>query len=556
MKSSFVAAMLLSVSSGVVFAQDMQAQSHIESVTVYPQGADILRVAKVDLAGGEDTIVFTDLPEGVDPQSIRLEGSGVTSFEIGSVDTKLQSLTEANTGERKALETQIDKLNDERGGLDRSIGDYETERKLLLTLADKTRVQSSGVAAPNAVDVAGLDVMLTTVATRLATTSKAIQDGKIRQRIIDKEIAALQLKVQNFAAEGLQHLQASVHIASKAPMVADLRLSYRVQNAAWHAFYDARLSLPKEGEDPRFSLVRRAEVQQATGEDWNDVHLILSTAQPASGAAAPNLEEQQLSNMRAEGKVMRAPAPASLALDKAASSKMKNGGEQEVADAAEKPAIEQQAQVQSTGFDANYVIDERVSIDKNGTSKKVNIGSTDYKGKLTVESVPRLDRHAYLSVAFTTSADAPLLSGPVNLFRDGSYVGQVAMNEFASGEEAKLGFGVDDLVKVKRNEVNRMAAQVGLITSSDTQEMAWDITITNLHGMKMPIRIVDRKPFSSDEKILVSDVAGVTPASVTDVEHKRGVLAWDLNLEPKAKAEIHTGYKITTPKDVYVGMVD
>ena len=556
MKSSFVAALLLSVSSGVVFAQDMQAQSHIESVTVYPQGADILRVAKVDLAGGEDTIVFTDLPEGVDPQSIRLEGSGVTSFEIGSVDTKLQSLTEANTGERKALETQIDKLNDERGGLDRSIGDYETERKLLLTLADKTRVQSSGVAAPNAVDVAGLDVMLTTVATRLATTSKAIQDGKIRQRIIDKEIAALQLKVQNFAAEGLQHLQASVHIASKAPMVADLRLSYRVQNAAWHAFYDARLSLPKEGEDPRFSLVRRAEVQQATGEDWNDVHLILSTAQPASGAAAPNLEEQQLSNMRAEGKVMRAPAPASLALDKAASSKMKNGGEQEVADAAEKPAIEQQAQVQSTGFDANYVIDERVSIDKNGTSKKVNIGSTDYKGKLSVEAVPRLDPHAYLSVAFTTSADAPLLSGPVNLFRDGSYVGQVAMNEFASGEEAKLGFGVDDLVKVKRNEVKRMAAQVGLITSSDTQEMAWDITITNLHGMKMPIRIVDRKPFSSDEKILVSDVAGVTPASVTDVEHKRGVLAWDLNLEPKAKAEIHTGYKITTPKDVYVGMVD
>ena len=556
MKSSFVAALLLSVSSGVVFAQDMQAQSHIESVTVYPQGADILRVAKVDLAGGEDTIVFTDLPEGVDPQSIRLEGSGVTSFEIGSIDTKLQGLTEANTGERKALETQIDKLNDERGGLDRSIGDYETERKLLLTLADKTRVQSSGVAAPNAVDVAGLDVMLTTVATRLATTSKAIQDGKIRQRIIDKEIAALQLKVQNFAAEGLQHLQASVHIASKAPMVADLRLSYRVQNAAWHAFYDARLSLPKEGEDPRFSLVRRAEVQQATGEDWNDVHLILSTAQPASAAAAPNLEEQQLSNMRAEGKVMRAPTPASLALDKAASSKMKNGGEQEVADAAEKPAIEQQAQVQSTGFDANYVIDERVSIDKNGTSKKVNIGSTDYKGKLTVEAVPRLDPHAYLSVAFTTSADAPLLSGPVNLFRDGSYVGQVAMNEFVSGEEAKLGFGVDDLVKVKRNEVKRMAAQVGLITSSDTQEMAWDITITNLHGMKMPIRIVDRKPFSSDEKILVSDVAGVTPASVTDIEHKRGVLAWDLNLEPKAKAEIHTGYKITTPKDVYVGMVD
>ncbi|MEP6827258.1 MAG: DUF4139 domain-containing protein, partial [Aestuariivirga sp.] len=341
------------------------------------------------------------------------------------------------------------------------------------------------------------------------------------------------------------------------PFEKQFKLRYRVQNAAWHAFYDARLSLPKAGEDLGFSLVRRAEVQQATGEDWNNVHLILSTAQPAGSAAAPNLEEQQLSNMRAEGRVMQAPAPASLALDKISAAKAKNGGEQDLADApADEPALERQAQVQTAGFDANYVIDETLSIDKNGTSKKVNIGATDYKGKLTVEAVPRLDLHAYLSVAFTTSADAPLLSGPVNLFRDGSYVGQVSMSEFSSGEEAKLGFGVDDLVKVKRSEVKRMVAQVGLITSSDTHEMAWDISVTNLHGMKMPIRIIDRKPFSSDGKIEVSDATGVTPASVTDLEHKRGVLAWDLNLEPQAKVEIHTGYKITTPKDFYVGMLD
>ena len=254
---------------------------------------------------------------------------------------------------------------------------------------------------------------------------------------------------------------------------------------------------------------------------------------------------------------MQAPAPASLALDKMSAAKAMKGGEQDLADApVAEPALERQAQVQIAGFDANYMIDEMVSIDKNGTSKKVNIGTSDYKGKLTVEAVPRLDPHAYLSVAFTTSADAPLLSGPVNLFRDGSYVGQVTMNEFASGEEAKLGFGVDELVKVKRSEVKRMVAQVGLLTSSDTQEMAWDISVTNLHGMKMPIRIIDRKPFSSDEKIVVSDAAGITPASVTDVEHRRGVLAWDLNLEPKAKTEIHTGYKITTPKDFYVGMLE
>ena len=562
MKSGFVAAFLLSASSGVVFAQDIQAQSHIDSVTIYPQGADIVRLAKADLVAGEDAVIFSELPADVDPQSIRVEGSGTESFDIGSIDTKLQSINDTAGGERKDLEAQIEKLNDERAALDQTIADHETERKLLLTLADKTRVQTSATTMPNTIDVAGLDTMLTGVAARLAATSKVIHDGRIQQRQIDQDVVELKLKIQNFAPEGKQHLQALVHVNAKSAVAANLKLTYRVQDAGWHAFYDARLSLPKAGEDPQLSLERRAEVQQQTGEDWNNVRLVLSTAQPAGEAAAPTLEEQQLSNIRVEGKMMQAPASAAVdgvtvtmrRQDELAKLKADNVEEADMPPA--KPAREQQAEVQAAGFDANYVIDEKVTIDKNGTSKKVNIGVTDYKAKLTVESVPRLDLHAYLSVAFTTSADAPLLSGPVNLFRDGSYVGQVEMGEFASGEEAKLGFGVDDLVKVKRSEVKRLASQEGIITSSDTQEMAWNISVTNLHNTKMPIRIIDRKPFASDAKIVVNDVAGATPASVTDLDHKRGILAWDLNLESKSKIEIKTGYKITTPKDVSIGMVD
>jgi uncharacterized protein (TIGR02231 family) len=132
----------------------------------------------------------------------------------------------------------------------------------------------------------------------------------------------------------------------------------------------------------------------------------------------------------------------------------------------------------------------------------------------------------------------------------------VNMPELAGGEEAKLGFGVDDLVKIKRAEVKRLTAEEGILSTSNTQEMGWVISVNNLHDVKMPIRILDRKPFSSDEKILVSERADNTPASVTDVEHKRGVLAWDLALDPKAKAEIKTGYKISAPKDVRLSLVD
>ena len=560
---TFAVALLLSASASAAFAQDIQALSHIDRATVYPQGADIERVAKVDLQIGDNPIVFADLPANVDPQSIRVLGSGPESFEIGSIDTKVLSDANLSAGKRKDLEAQIEKLTDERVGLDGAIADYETERKLLLTIADKTRVQTASSAVANTVDVGGFDVVVTTVATRLAVSSKAILEARIRQRQIAKDIAELQLKIRSFAPDSTQHLQALVHVKTKSAETAEFKLTYRVPNAAWHAFYDARLSLPKAGEDPHLTLVRRANVEQATGEDWNDVQLILSTAQPAGNAAVPELDEQPINILAPTAAKPASIATGGLQLRRDEERLRKNlkqrpDGEAGALDAAAAPqeAKEQNARMDQAGFNANYTIEGQVSIDKNGTSKKVNIGADDYKTKLVVESVPRLDTNAYLTASFLTSTDAPLLAGPVNLFCDGSYVGQVEMAEFASGEEAKLGFGIDDLVKVKRNEVKRLAAQEGLLTTSNTQEMAWNITVHNFHTTKMPIRIIDRKPFSGDVKITVADLTGATPATITDLEQKRGVLAWDLNLEPKAKGEIKTGYKITVPKDLRVGEVD
>ena len=141
MKISFVAALLLSAGAGLAHAQDISAQSHIDRATVYPQGADVTRVAKVELLAGENVIAFADLPANVDPQSIRVEGSGPEAFEIGSIDTSLLSDDKLASGKRVELEAQIEKLVDERGGLDRTVGDYETERKMLLGLIDRTRAE-------------------------------------------------------------------------------------------------------------------------------------------------------------------------------------------------------------------------------------------------------------------------------------------------------------------------------------------------------------------------------------------------------------------------------
>ena len=59
-----------------------------------------------------------------------------------------------------------------------------------------------------------------------------------------------------------------------------LLLTYIVSNASWTPSYDVRINSEKNS----LQLVYFAEVKQSSGEDWIDVDLTLSTANPASGA--------------------------------------------------------------------------------------------------------------------------------------------------------------------------------------------------------------------------------------------------------------------------------
>ena len=59
---------------------------------------------------------------------------------------------------------------------------------------------------------------------------------------------------------------------------------------------------------------------------------------------------------------------------------------------------------------------------------------------------------------------------------------------------------------------------------------------------------------SQMEEIVVENLGGMTEPSVADFEKKRGVLAWNFDLEPKAEKELKTGYKITTPQSMHLSM--
>ena len=541
-------------------AANIPAVSKVDAVTVFPSGAEVTRVAEAKIGAGEHSLVFEGLPGDLVPETIRVEGDALGKIEIGSVDARMVYVGSGDVdAKRKAMDVQIQALQDERSGLDQTIADAEYQKSLMQQLASGAFTVPTKEGEGKSFGANDLGQLLDLVGGKLQTLSKLVLDARVRQRQIDIATTDLSNQIGMLAPAEQARMLVTVHLAAPAEVNGTFRLKYRIAGAGWQPVYDARLTSPEDGKASKIELVRRAAVMQSTTESWSDVALTLSTARPVGATAAPDILPQQIDGYdtgraanysRRDAAKLEAPAPSSQAVGEVVqdAAKEKDGREEL------KKVDQLQAQVEIAGFQALYAIPGRVSIDNTGTAKNVRIDTSEIGVKLTARAVPKLDPNAYLTATFTLNGETPLLPGTAMLYRDGVFMGQGYLPLLSPGEETKLGFGADDLIKVKRVEVKRQRGEEGLITTSNIDERAYDITVKNLHGFLIPVTVIDQMPYSTQEDITVEIMSGMTPATQKDFEKKRGVLAWSFDLEPKADKVLKHGFKVTWPENMEVGM--
>ena len=557
MRTRLALAFLATTAFTPAFAADIRANSRIDAVTVFPSGAEIVRIAEAQVEGGDNTLIFTDLPGDLQTDTLRVEGASAGKIEIGSVDSRFVALpSTATDAQRKKINDAIELLQDERTVLDQTISDAEYQKSLMQQLAANAFAPPPKDSPAKSFGAQDLGSLLDLVGGKLQTLSKLVLDSRVRQRDIDKQVADLSNELKRLAPQDEQRMVVTVHLAAPVATSGTFKLKYRIANAGWRPIYDARLVSPGKDTKAKIELVRRADVVQSTTENWNDVALVLSTARPLGATAAPEImpfqigkydeqsrmEGDQLTGLLSKSEMPRS-APAIAGSDISADKEKKLD---EVA--------QLQAEVEVAGFQALYSIAGRVSVDNTGTAKKVRIDTTQLEAELSARAVPKLDANAYLTASFTLAGDTPLLPGAVMLYRDGVFMGQGALPMLSPGEDAKLGFGADDLIKVKRIEVKRLTEEEGIISTSNVESRAYDITVKNLHDFAVDVTILDQMPFSTNAEITVETLRGMTPPTVRDFEKKRGVLAWNFKVEPKSETLIKHGFKVTTPEDMKVGM--
>lgn len=533
-------------------AADLPVSSRVDAVTIFPQGAEVSRVAKVKLEKGLHTVVLSDVPADAVPNSIRVEGLATGKLEIGSVDSRRLMVPSTDVAiaasERRRIEDEIQILRDQRTTAEAQFSAAQTQKDLISNLSQLPTRPAPSQGAERGEDWSQI---LTTIATGSLEAQRNAVDAQVKMRALDRQIEDLEKKLQSLSPSEEERTQVKVHVDALAPLDADLVVRYQVPDASWTPLYDARLATGDKTTAPSLSLIRRAEIRQSSGESWDNAALTLSTTRPNASAGIPELNSITVD--------FEQPAPpprpvASAPLSDAAPAKRmaapEAAGEVASAEMAAPPesiAVEaRQADVVASPFQAVFAVPGRGSVPNTGEAKRVQLLVDKIEPQLSIKSVPREDTNAYLYATLLLPAGTPLLPGPVSLFRDGTFVGAGSFPIVSPGEKHELGFGVDDLIRVKHALVEEKRGETGLISTSRTDVRQFKITVKNLHERAMPVTILDQMPVSNNADIKVEPIGGTRPTTI-DVDDRRGVVAWDLKIDADEEEVIDFGYRVVWP---------
>ena len=534
-------------------ANDLDVNSAVDAVTVYPDGASVTRIITLDLPSGDNTLVARDFPISLDPSSLRVEGEAGAQLTIGTIDTRApRAVPPANLSE---IDKRIEALQDQRDDLQGMIAAAEERRKFARRFAETVPagLGEKGEARP----LAEWRGAFAAVGDEIATADAAIRDAQRKQRDIDRQIAKLQ---SDRAAKPPNKLEVRIELAAAEATKATLRVTYAVGNARWTPLYDARLDSGTKDRKPTLELVRRAEITQSTGEDWSNVTLDVSTVRVARGGNAPDINslivrylEPRYSvtdvlpndDRRLRGGVgqVQASHPAS------------QPAEAEGANWPKIRAEEQQAATEVGTFQVAFKIAGRVSVGASTGARSLRISTLTIRPDLLVRSAPSVDPTAFLEASFQQNEDdAPLLPGVVSIYRDGIFVGRGRLAEAGKDETVRLGFGADDKVRIERSVVRRREGSAGVIVATKTDERAFKTSVRNNHDFPIKVAIEDQLPVSENSEIAVEMLPSTTAPTTTDLRDRRGVLEWAFEAKPGELRTIAFAWRVRWPRSKEVVM--
>ncbi|MDY3563130.1 DUF4139 domain-containing protein [Gemmata sp. JC673] len=603
----------LSASAARTGAQDQDrvkpATSKVVAVTVYANTALVTREVSVPEAAGLTELVVSPMPPLTMQSSLYAEGND--NNRVLSVRFRTRSIAEDTREEVRKLETEIKTLQAKAQTLDADMKAMGENLKLLDKLEGFTAKSLEHLSDKGQLDPEKIISLAKFVQEDRAKRTKDQLLVKQQLDEVQAKVAFTQRLLGERAGGSIRTERDAVIVVDKKAGAGTVKLNYLVGSASWRPQYKFRAT----GKDKDAVVAEyQAAIDQRTGEDWTNALITLSTAQPLLNAAPPDLKALAV-NVSPVGTVAAAavdpstgvPVPPAKPVAPGASAGGGPGGmpsateyakdldklsknlrsqvadnyreknEQKANDLANNAAaLEQFRDLFATkeeltaaaaapegaagdGPSVTYKLPTRLTVPSRSDEQVIEIAKIELSPKFYYKAVPVLTPNVYRLADLTNTSEFVLLAGDATMYLNGDFVGQTRLPLVAAGKPFTVGFGVDPQLQVSRILVDKTRTTQG---GNQVLTFKYRIRLSSYKNAAVPVQVWDRTPHAETAQTIAVNVLNPKPELSTDPlyvrdEKARGLLRWDVTLEPKQNGEkaltIDYEFKMELDKNVNIG---
>ncbi|MCS7296840.1 MAG: mucoidy inhibitor MuiA family protein [Bacteroidia bacterium] len=487
----------------------------LSHVVVYPTGALYRYTGIISARKGWTTFIWTELPPTTDPQSLRVSLSGSAKGFIA------QTAIEPFTPQKMDLPEDVKYLRRKVDSLENLFSKAQN-RLTILSLQEKTLSDNiqlggeEGTTCPE--EVERYLLLIEKKLSQILEERFSIE----RRRAVIAESLERYKKAYEARLGGLESQRAVLVMSYWAPEpeVVPIRVELSGPSASWSLTYRVR-AFPGQGQ---VIFQRWAAVQNRSGEDWGPVQVTLSTAIPWLSSQMPPFSPWYVD-------IASPPQPTA---ERKAFLLQEEGAAEEKADA-----------------NPVFLSEQTLSRTYEIGLQRIPAGERMARFLLKADTLSAIFRFfvnapaeeaAYLRAGLKLESLFLWEKAPAVIEVDGTEVGHSVWPPSFSEDTVWLDMGKSAQVQVSRTEIQNRREERSFGTIHHLFE--YKLRLTHTYPKPIPLTLWDHLPVSrhSDIKVEPIELGGAL------LEADKGLLRWELNLEPNQAWERSFRFVVKYPR--------
>ncbi len=507
----------------------------IEEATVFLSGAELISTAKINLNKGENEILFTNVAGDVNSQSLSVSATNGVVVESATFQNNYLA-TEVLSPKAQNIKDSIELLTAYRKLVGNKIAVLDEQ---LAILKDNRKVSGT----QNGLSVVELTKMLDLINTRMENFLNQKNKEEATVKKTDERITKLTMQLDEEQKKDYQPGgQLLVKFYVKEATASAIAITYIVPHAGWSPTYDVWA----DNASSPVKLYYKANIYQNSGVKWDNVRLSLSTGNPNEGVQAPVMAPWYLAFYTPpvyDYKNAYNNAPKTMTIRAYKKPLVDGSADLVTAGGAEQATMNEYVTIDNSGVNTSFDIDLPYTIPSDGKQHLVAIKRFELPATYRYYTVPKLDKDVFLQAKITNWEDLNLLPGPTNIFYEGTYVGQGAVDPRNVKDTMTVSLGRDKKIVIKRVR-NTKLRSVKTIGTNVRETFAYTLAVRNTRKEPINIAVQDQQPISNDKDIVIED----KDLGNSEYNEVTGIMTWNLTLAPNESRELNFAYTVKYPK--------